>query len=149
MKITSKDILKQNLQNILVPVFEWDVDGRENNKIVLRHVIEKLLRKLGRNTVEESIPEEHKKLIRYIIKQEKIAKKKKEVKRNEYKALTENLAKQRKKARGIEDEEIEREDEELQAPMTVEETGMMIENNNLLLKFDSMVDLALIIIVYA
>ena len=46
MKITPRDVLQQNLQNILVPVFEWDIDGRENSKLMLRHVIEKLIRKL-------------------------------------------------------------------------------------------------------
>jgi len=46
MKVTPKHELQNNLQNILVPLFEWDEDGRDQNKLMLRHVIEKLVRKL-------------------------------------------------------------------------------------------------------
>ena len=46
LKIVSKDTLQENLKQILLPLFEWDEESRNSNKIKLRHLIEKLIRKL-------------------------------------------------------------------------------------------------------
>jgi hypothetical protein len=49
MKIVSKEKLQETLYDILIPLFEWDEDGRTNAKSYLRFIIEKLMRKLVEN----------------------------------------------------------------------------------------------------
>jgi len=46
MKVVPKEFLQEHLYDILVPLFEWDEDGRNHSKSLLRHFIEKLIRKL-------------------------------------------------------------------------------------------------------
>jgi len=141
MKVTPKPELQKNLQNILVPLFEWDEDGRDQNKLMLRYLIEKLIRKLGRNVVEEAIPGEHKKLIKYITKQEKLTKKKREEKRAQYQMHMEEMIQDKAKKIGRtleENEDDEYEERQFADQQMGSSNAMEVENNNLLLKFDTL-----------
>lgn len=91
----------------------------------------------GRAALEQAIPNEHKKLISYICKQEKLSKKKKEEKRNERKKFIEDMI-QEKAMKAEQEEADEFEENDIEAPIQMEDT-MELENNNLLLKFDTMV----------
>jgi len=115
---------------------------------MLRYIIEKLVRKLGRNEVENAMPAEHKKLIRYITKQEKLNKKKREEKRAFDRLRAEELLEEKEKKKRDRENERDGDDEEDYEPAQLrgEQTHQFVgdmetenaENNNLLLKFDTM-----------
>ena len=46
IKIVSKENFHKNLRDLMVAIFEWDEDGRENSKFLLRHFMEKSIRKI-------------------------------------------------------------------------------------------------------
>jgi hypothetical protein len=83
----------------------------------------------GKNFVEETIPPEHKKLVKYLSKQEKLAKKKKEVKREEKrKPFLEDLV-----------DDIPNVFAQKNTRPDIENVMQPENDNNLLLKFDTLV----------
>jgi len=134
-KVLNTDQVHAKVTEILKAVFEWDDESRECYKSKIRHLLEKLIRRIGKVNVEAALPNDHKKLIKYIVKLEKLQKKKKEdkkVERKNNKIFLEDFL----------DDETNKMDKDnapskdFKEPMKQE---MVVENeNNLLLKFDAM-----------
>jgi ribosomal RNA-processing protein 12 len=131
-KVLSVDQVTSKLDQILKAIFEWDDESRELFKSKIRHLIEKLIRRLGKPVVEAALPLDHRKLLKYIAKQEKQSKKKKEDKRVEKKknkVFLEDLL-----------SDDERNKKEVPEPREYIDPNRMevVENeNNLLLRFDT------------
>eukprot|EP01015_Nassula_variabilis_P033638 TRINITY_DN8128_c0_g1_i7.p1 TRINITY_DN8128_c0_g1~~TRINITY_DN8128_c0_g1_i7.p1 ORF type:complete len:341 (-),score=103.91 TRINITY_DN8128_c0_g1_i7:110-1132(-) len=141
-KAVSKETLHENLKQILLPLFEWDEDSRNNHKAKLKHLIEKLIRKLGKDKVEQGLPQDHKKLVKYVVKQERMAKKKRAELKAEREQMMEEqqeVRNQRARKRELEqDSDQERDEEDI---MRDDGRGAQegVENDmNLLLKFDTL-----------
>eukprot|EP00331_Platyophrya_macrostoma_P030904 CAMPEP_0176458290 /NCGR_PEP_ID=MMETSP0127-20121128/32501_1 /TAXON_ID=938130 /ORGANISM="Platyophrya macrostoma, Strain WH" /LENGTH=486 /DNA_ID=CAMNT_0017848823 /DNA_START=523 /DNA_END=1984 /DNA_ORIENTATION=- len=61
----------------------WDEDGLDSNLALVKFFIEKMLRKLDQETVENAVPQDHRKLVKHVSKMERQEKKKKLDKKNE------------------------------------------------------------------
>lgn len=62
-------IVQQHLKAILDGVLLWSGDSKNQFKLKVRVVVERLARRLGYDEVANAIPEEHRKLLTHIRKQ--------------------------------------------------------------------------------
>jgi len=83
IKVITKDQLREQLPGIFTALFTWDEDGLDSNLALVKFFIEKMLRKLDQETVENAVPQDHRKLVKHVSKMERQEKKKKLDKKNE------------------------------------------------------------------
>lgn len=70
------DMIRQNLPEMLHKLMAWSHEHKGHFKLKVKHIIERLMRKYGADVIEQSIPEEDRKLVTNIRKSRARAKKK-------------------------------------------------------------------------
>lgn len=137
-----KASLIEELPELLKNLFEIDVESKNLFRSKIRHLLAKLIKKVGKDVMESSIPKEHVKFVKYIVKNEKMEVKKRKNQKLKMKAMFEELAekklKQREKKKdGMEEESENSEDENIKDNFGVQYIEDNKEdNNNLLLRYD-------------
>ncbi|KAJ1988392.1 pre-rRNA processing protein [Coemansia spiralis] len=76
--ILPKEILEPHLKDIVPAILKWSHEYKNQLRLKCRHILERLARRLGLETVAKSVPEEHMKLVVNMRKRQQRAKKAKE-----------------------------------------------------------------------
>lgn len=78
-----EELVKQNLSELLSKLMKWSHEHKGHFKSKVKHILERLIRKFGIEEIENSIPEQDKKLIANIKKSRNRAKRKQEAEEQE------------------------------------------------------------------
>lgn len=135
MKSLSKEEMQDQLQEILVSLLENDPENREVFRTPINHFLRKLIKKFGKDFVDQIMPENHSKLVKGVIKSQKTEKKR--IKKAKKKARQYQKDKTKVKKDEIELEGLET--GETEAFELKEKKKRLIEENpnDLLLKYDA------------
>lgn len=71
-----EELVKENLQELLTKLMRWSHEHKGHFKSKVKHIVERLIRKFGYDSVEQAIPEEDRKLVANIKKTRNRAKRK-------------------------------------------------------------------------
>ncbi|EGR30041.1 pre-rRNA processing protein, putative [Ichthyophthirius multifiliis] len=137
MKVLLKSELEGDLAEILKNIFNVDQEIRDKYRTLIKQIVHRLVKKFKQNIVEKYIPEEHLKIIKAVLKEEKNLKNKKlklKILKKEnlkYKLLKKSKDAVSQKKDNIE-EEKNKEDKNLLLKYDKEEQQFhFVENNNL------------------
>ncbi|KAJ1953693.1 pre-rRNA processing protein [Linderina pennispora] len=76
--ILPKDLLEQHLEEIVQSILKWSHEYKNQMRLKCRHILDRLVRRVGLDAVDRVTPEEHKKLIANMRKRQVRAKRTKE-----------------------------------------------------------------------
>ncbi|KAJ1931852.1 pre-rRNA processing protein, partial [Linderina macrospora] len=76
--ILPKDVLAQHLDEIVQSILKWSHEYKNEMRLKCRHILDRLVRRVGLDAVDKVTPEEHKKLIANMRKRQQRAKRTKE-----------------------------------------------------------------------